>query len=186
MKAPPAPQVECKNALGRKRALIWHNDRRNQRIADLAKGIQYGWRKKMTTQQLLDKSQTQAVFHKQHLSVAILVENIEHGAQLQRLLPSWDLLTRHSVTGCIPTVGGRQIASMSYAQDFGVGTDVLIRADGGVDWPLSAPAFPQASLSPDEVVVVDFEDSGSKRLRRTAQRLRRVYRERGWNIVGHL
>ena len=84
---------------------------------------------------------------------------------------------------CIPTVSGREITTITCAEENGICTDVLIRADGGIDWRLSGRVFPRTSLSPDQVVVADIVNNGNKRSRRTAQRQRTAYRDRGWRLI---
>jgi hypothetical protein len=185
LKATSSPKADFDCALTKKRALIWNNDDRNCLIAELAKGIQRGWAKKLTEDGILSKTQAQAIFaNRRYPSVAILVENSEHGEQLHQFLSHWELRKGHEATSCIPSVSGREITTMVYAQEYSIGVDVLIRADGGPDWPLSPRAFPRASLSPDKVVVVDFSDGGgNKRARRTAQWLRSAYQGRGWHLI---
>lgn len=115
--------------------------------------------------------------------MAVVVENIEHAEQLHRLLPSWELRSGHKSADWLPTVSGREIATMVYADRFGVMADVLITGLGTPCWPLAERAFPRGSLRPDRVVLVDFYREGCGRARRDLQRQIREYRGREWNVI---
>jgi hypothetical protein len=181
LKSPPPPRAARKSPVDNKRAQIWRNDGRNRLVADIANGIQRGQSRQLLASGLLTERQAQVIFaDRRYPKTAVLVENREHGEQLHRLLPQWSLRSGHQASGCIPLVLTRDIATMIYAEEYAVEVDVLIRADGNPDWPLSPGIFPRISRSPYQVVVVDFAPLGSKR---HAQRLRRSYQDRGWNVI---
>ncbi len=184
LEAPPLPQLTFDGALARKRSLIWRNEDRNRRIAAVATGIQRGWAKKLVADGLLQHHQARAIFARgRHPRTAIVVENSEHGEQLHRLLPRWGLRTTHELASCIPVVTGQEIATMVYVDQYGVDVDILIRADGGPEWPLEPRVFPPVSVSPGRVVVVDFGEGSDERAQRAGKRQRRAYRDRGWHLI---
>ena len=113
---------------------------------------------------------------------AILVESQEHGKSLKRLLPSWKLRTIHVDTSCFPAIVGGEIATMTCAAAYGVSADVVIRADGGADWPLGDAISCRTILSPGDALLVDFADHRDKQARRDTASRRAAYQHRGWVI----
>jgi hypothetical protein len=185
IKAPPAPKGNYNGALERKRGQIWHHDELNQLMAETAKGIQRGHSRKLIEQGLLTEDQSRAIFDQHHHpSVAILVECNEHAKQLHGLLPDWELRSGRKQVDWLPTVAGREISTLVYADRFGVRADVLISALG-TPLCLSARAFPRRSLrpGPDRVVLVDFYRDACGRAGRDLQRQITEYQERGWRVI---
>lgn len=178
--------------LERKRACFWHDAGRNQAVAGTAEAVErgdvaalegYGVPASAITT-LEAKAQTRT-------NVSILVESTEHGQQLQKLLPSWHLA--HMVpepahegvrfTDCPSAVNHATISTMVYAERHGVVSDVLIRADGGDDWPLSADRFPgRATGAGDIVLVIDLADHVGGRVTSSLKRRVRAYERLGWRV----
>lgn len=72
---------------------------------------------------------------------------------------------------------------MVYAEQHGVVSDVLIRADGGDDWPLSVDRFPgRATGAGDIVLVIDLADHVGGRVTSSLKRRVRAYQRRGWRV----
>jgi len=160
--------INALRGLARKRALYWHSPSWNGTIASMA-----------TTLACKGCRQT----------VSILVETTEHGRELLKWLPGWELLTANSFTSCIPAVDNQQIATFTYAEHWGIGTDVLIRADGGGGggggggWPLST-GFPRWAQREDAaVLLIDFTDAAGATAVRDTQSRRAAYKQLGWDVV---
>ena len=157
-----ARHTGTKCGLQRKRELYWHSTSWNEMVATTVAGL----RKKRCRQ-----------------TISILVESTEHGMELLKQLPGWELLTDNTPTTCIPLVANRQIATFAYAQRWGIGTDVIIRADGGAGWPLLA-GFPRfAQREDDAVLLIDFDDRVDGTAIRTLKSRRIAYRQFGWNVI---
>ena len=182
VKSPPAPKGNYSNSLDRKRGQ-WHQIDRNQLITKIAKGIQRGHSWKLIEQGLITEEQSKVIFTEhQYPSVAVLVESTEHAEQQHRLLPGWSIRSGDKSASWLPTVSGREISTMVYADRFHVGTDVLISALG-TPLCLSGRAFPRRNTRPDQVVVVDFYRDGCGRANSELKRQIRAYRGRGWRVI---
>ena len=112
-----------------KRDVIWRNERRNAFIAGLARRAVMG---------KLDNMPMQTESGTTGLGVTVLVESPEHGAELQRHLADWQLLSVGS-GWCSPAepASDRTIATHAAVHAHGITADVVIRADGSTGWPLS-------------------------------------------------
>jgi hypothetical protein len=110
-------------------------------------------------------------------SVAILVESAEHGNELLRSLPGWELLAIRPDEFTIGRpVCDRTIATISYAAAQGIAVKNLIRADGGAGWPLPQTAWPPS----DNARLFDLVDRGERRLAGRAAARRHAYEAAGW------
>ena len=181
-----------------KRRSIWHNTDRNAAIAQLVEALAGGdlatlWKFGL----FLDDEDD--LRHGEQQRVVVLVESLEHGRELGRLLPGWRVLGADEASsldasgparfGSIPAsrqeLPDRVIMTMAFAHGLGsVETDVIIRADG-TPWPLDLSLTSGRSQDIEEqaVLLVDLADD-QDRTARDATRARRLdYRDRGW-LVG--
>ena len=113
-----------------KRHSIWHNDDRNRRIAEIVRKVRAGDDRPL-------QRTTKATGRQP--AVAILVESTEHGHALLRHLPGYRLMQGKSIESIAtwdPRLADKQIGTMTYAVQWGIAADVLIRADGTAGWPL--------------------------------------------------
>jgi hypothetical protein len=165
--------VEChrdrisniKRGLSHKRTLYWHSDTWNELVVKTATSF---------TRKSSHNAGTQ--------SVCILVESSEHGEELLRLLPDWELKTTDRLTSMVPHVAGNQIATFGYAKMWGIGVDVLIRADGGSGWPLPLP-IRQSQGAGDSLLVVDFADEASQTAMQDTHSRRNTYKQLRWETA---
>lgn len=168
-------------ALERKRRTIWHNDQRNDRVADMA--IAVANRNSRTFSQ---RSETlsrglEVVNDFPNPGIAILVESSEHGRELQRRLPGWTLHT------AVPNRDGvldggtchRSIITQTFA-GLGVYTDILIRATGTAS-PLVVKGFPSVQQRRAIVLFDLADDFDAQAMRDTRERIR-DYQSRGWRV----
>ena len=183
-RVPGCPPLPRHTDLEAKRALWW-NDARNTAIAGLATAItsrNQTFARQSGLLKLLPSGTDR--------TVAILAESTAHGNKLLENLPGWRL--QHEVPALGDVAGGRShmpvgdhcVATFVYAQRNGVAVDVLIRADGATDWPLSTDLFScRAYRTDSQAVVIDVLDAaggGDTRFQRRVQ----DYEQRGWCVEG--
>lgn len=165
------------HGLVRKRGRYWENEPWNSSVASVARGVASGGVPGGVPRELIAGKKPRT---------AVLVESSEHGQTLRKLLRGWKLLTVHSMTNCAPQVAHRQIATMTYAAEYGISADVLIRADGGPDWPLGDALAARTLCSSESVLVIDFADERDQQAKIDTASRRAAYERRGWRIVSSL
>lgn len=116
-------------------------------------------------------------------SVAIIVESTEHGRELMTRLPGWEMRTMNDSIPCVPAVQHKQIATARYATTYHVSADVVIRADGGPDWPLGEALVCHLTGTADERCVIDVWDERDKQAVRDTESRRAAYQRAGWEII---
>lgn len=145
---PPGPVINANNAYERRRDGIWLNDHRNDIVAAVAIAAASGdtatlWESGL----LLDQDENVL----QGASVAVLVENSEHGRQLLQRLPGWVLRTIDMDFVSARTFDEEnensadnpyQIITLRYVAEHGVNSDLLIDATGGSVRPIQWPEGP--------------------------------------------
>lgn len=171
----PAGRREARG-LERKRSQYWHDQTWNSMVAQLAKETASGRAPDGLAADLLPRRRPW---------VTVLVESTEHAQELQKRLPGWQLLTANSATSCLPEVGHRKIVTMTYAADVGIIGDVVIRADGGPDWPLGDALLTTQAAEPSErCLVIDFADCRDPRAASDTASRRAAYEQLNWQIAG--
>jgi hypothetical protein len=180
-----------------KRRSIWHNSDRNAAIARLAEALAGGDLATLWTYGLfLDDEDDPG--HGEQEQVIVLVESLEHGRELGRLLPGWRVLganearlvdsNEHELAGPISASQKRYpdhvIMTMAFANGLGsLETDVIIRADG-TPWPLDlalASCRAQA-IEEQPVLLLDLADNQDRIARDATRARQRDYRDRGWLV----
>lgn len=173
---------------------IWQHPVRNRRIAALARSLADADRAAL--RQRFPKVAT-AVDGDDSLSVVILVNTVEHGLALARLLPDWRIVAGPEVwtqglsqedreVFTRPLQPGRSIVTATALPTFDLTQiDVMIRADGGIDLPpIPAGNLVLDNTSDHWLLLVDFEDRHHPALRRRSRMRHRAYREAGWYAPG--
>jgi hypothetical protein len=176
--------------LAGKRLGIWCNDERNDVIAALATAIargdtialeQWGLRPASIAPHLPRGNE--------RASIVILVESTEHAQQLLGRLPGWEIKaavpqnigTKDAPS--LPPVAGKSIVTVLYAEQHGIDADIVIRGDGGSQWPLSQVVLqPQGQQDRDEVVIIDFVAASDGNDRGRLQQRARDYQRHGWKV----
>jgi len=177
------PTTAPDKGLTRKRALFWHSESRNKIITKTAKALA---RNGISSRALQKAGVTQTQDSRgqpRQQTVSILVESSEHGKELLKQLPRWELLTLNTEISCIPLVDHQQIATFAYAERWGIGTDILLRADGGSGWPLTGGFPRRAEHQDDTVFLVDFNDAADETATRDTQSRRAAYEQLDWNVL---
>jgi len=180
-----------------KRHHVWHDSLRNRLIAGLARALVHHDDKAMVNKY---PCVAKDLLPRAGGRVAILVENVEHAAQLLKRLAGWPI-----VAGTVSNpdklgtkvkaalVAGNQ-ASHQKCSDVIVTTstfakvgsiDVLIRADAGTGLPpISSDFFVARDGVPSSLTIVDMNDRHHPHLRRRSTWRRTAYLERGWEVDG--
>jgi hypothetical protein len=200
------------DALERKRATIWHNGGRNDFVAAVARAA--GAANAIELDRLgVNGAAVKALQVEQQtpLRITILVESTEHGRELLRRLPGWELwsmapadrnarkqramndiftrsidwsLDKRIVTFSLASKLASLAAELPWAtvpQD--LDTDVLIRADGG-SGTLNLPGFPPRSPETGrQVLLIDIADDFDADAVDACRQRYREYARRGWTIA---
>jgi hypothetical protein len=162
--------------LQRKRKLYWHSKSRNEIIAAIAGQSAATRRTEQNTRQNLLTDLTANV------SVSILVESAEHARELAKRLIGWTVRDAHTPTSCMPGLAHREIGTFRCAQQWGIYTDVVIRADGTADWPLAGCYPVPIAGSCGRYYLIDFDDRMDQQAVRDTQSRRGAYSAAGWQV----
>lgn len=197
----PVEALGDAGGLVRKRQAVWHNERRNAIVAEIAGAIVDRQSEPLRRHGiLLDELSGLPGNASGPDRVAVLVESMEHAAELARLLPEWHVLhAAAEASGSVIDTGegtaprdtgapaellpARSILTLTRASRLKlVDVDVLIRADGAAG-PLCLPGFPPRAeaVTDRRVLLLDFTDDLGAAGSATGSRLR-DYEARGWRI----
>jgi retron-type reverse transcriptase len=179
--------------LGFKRQHIWNNPVRNRWIAGLAKAISQDDGPALTTKY---PSMAKDLNRRVGQRVGVLVENVDHAAQLLSRLKGWKIIAppdvvtqrlnqetqvaiRKGRSGAARLTGHAIVTSLSLAS---AGTfDVLIRADAGAGLPpIPRDALIARDGTQSDLVVIDIEERHHFIFRQRCRARVAAYRERGW------
>jgi hypothetical protein len=123
-----------------------------------------------------------------------LVESVEHGRELHRRLPDWDLATKAPMPPGVGTVVTKNVwrvralekVIMTYREAVSldeIDPHVLICA--GPEWPFELEGFPLRSQDPAcQAVVIDIADDFDRTARAAVRRRFNKYSTRGWQSIG--
>jgi len=192
-------------ALARKRAL-WHDGRRNELIADVASAVKSGDQVRIWECGLLFDAADRVAGTPTAVSAAswaasscssravtILAESAEHGRELLRRLPGWQLLDLVPSAAREPNAHpgsrlevrplDRKVVTFARAAKLvALDTDVLLRVDGQ-GWPLELAGFPPRREQADrDVLLIDLADDFDRQAKDAALARRRDYDARGWAV----
>lgn len=183
--SPSDRTLEARNRLQAKRDCIWHNDARNRLVAGVASAFERADRAALRRHGLGEAVDwiSQAHSFVGH-SVMIVVETVEHGRELQKQLPDWQLRATSLRSGeeLEPVLGTRSIVTLSRASKSFVTADVVVYAAAtGERWPESHG--PQGELlGGGRMLVVDVADDHDRELARQTQCRAGDYRHRKWRV----
>jgi len=167
--------------LERKRATIWHNDQRNDLIADIALAMGNGDIGTLSHRGGFLPEHVDLLTTIPNPGIAILVESAGHGRELLRRLPHWTLNT------AIPDDDGalesgtchRSIVTQAFASH-GVFANILVRATGTAS-PLMVRGFPSMQQR-GAIVLFDLADCFDVHAIRDTHERIADYRSRGWPV----
>lgn len=169
-------------ALEYKRAAYWTNGRRNSRIADVANHLVKGDLKGLWAQGvLLDVPAAILTVGTKRLGVIVVVESVEHGRQLRRLLPNWSFLCASADAHRTDNPAG-VIMTLVHAADHGVDADVVIST--APDGLLAIPKFPplRRRVHRRPMLLIDWVDAFDPKAEQATQLRMRAYRRHGWPV----
>ena len=176
----PFEADRCKNrkcsGLEHKRRLYWHNTTWNARIAAVAQQIANG---------VLPVDLHDGITIASNPDICVLVETPEHGVELQRRLLGWPLLTTRSPAAPQRVLMRHRLVTFSHAADHGLEADIVIRADGGADWPLHG-VLERAHALVSSRLVIDFTDDRNKRCHADTDSRLAAYERADWSIASRV
>jgi len=167
-----------------KRTGFWHNDRRNEYIASVARAFVEQSMKKLRKYGVRFQGDKPAYTNSDAPEVVLLVESIEHGRELLKQLDGWMLFDRaagerSNTTEADPR--GKIITATRAAMD-GLEADVVIQAVGGAGIGVfqNTVAEPTTSVSHVPALIVDFADSWDDMAAVDDRSRTRAYKRLGW------
>lgn len=181
MREAPSIQVPAKLPFLERKRAIWHNDPRNDCIAEIAlTTAQHDSKTFSLRGEVLDSLWHQLAAYR-NPAIAIVVESTAHGRELLRRLPDWTLHT------AIPDGEGiyadeschRSIVTQMFAAR-GLYADVVIRASGTAS-PLIVRGFPTVRQRRTCVLSDLADDFDQQAIRDTQERIRE-YESHGWIV----
>jgi hypothetical protein len=161
----------------RKRVLYWHNQERNQHLANIATALEQASLHKMWELGLFLQES-----HAYNLpsTIAILVQNIEHGTQLHAFLPHWTLITNNNT----PSTANRLIITQLAATHHEISSDALLIASG-LPTDMNQLQFPR-TLQNDACAatqhVIDLTDDFHPLALQDLKTRIITYLQAGWNV----
>lgn len=188
--------------LKRKQCAVWHNDRRNAMIVDLANGYAESkpellWKHGVG----LASSREPSSGVERPLRVAILVESIEHGKALMPTLPGWRLSHQHYDDAVVPIITAKGSPSAEQEPDpvgpqhrtiftwmaahkaLNIDVDVVIRADGTASPWIHSTIPPRAADNAGRrILLVDVGDDWDHPAELDTLARLRDYQAMGWEI----
>ena len=178
---------EDTTALVFKKKAYWHNARRNDFVAGVARAFVRQDHQKLRRYGVRFDGDEPILRHAPHPKLVVLAASTEQARELAKRLPDWEVLTaspnkseNRNAGGARP---GKIITEMCAAEE-GLDADVLIRAGG------SSGKVCLKGLPPDleqeerrELIVMDFEDQFDLRAARDAGRRSREYELLGWEEI---
>ncbi|MCY2986995.1 MAG: hypothetical protein NTY19_03895 [Planctomycetota bacterium] len=181
-----APIPRDATALVFKRKAYWHNDRRNDYIAGVARAFARMDVQKLRKYGVPFADEEPVLRHAPGTRIAILVASTEQAREMAKRLPDWKVLnaatdgqkTESETEGEVPA---GSIVTEMWAAENGMDADVIIRA-GGSSGQLCLKGLPPL-LQPEErrnVIMVDFKDEFDDRGARDAKQRTREYETLGW------
>lgn len=183
---PPAayPAAREWSALERKRNLIWHNPHRNRRIATTAASLADGDQRALQAGGVMAVNDVVLPLNDLGgLTMALIVENVEHGRQLLKLLHGWELLWQPQMVLDFGEIPCRSIVTLAVADERRLLANAVIYAAGCGDQWIDGCGPAGLGLG-DPMLVVDVADDADDGFKRQCRSRHRDYQDRGWNVFG--
>lgn len=157
---------------------LWHNGERNLAVAGLALAVADRDSRYSALRRLLPTMPARG-----ELAVSVLVESTEHGKELLKHLPAWQLKHKIPMADAelpdpVAPATGRTVCTEAFAACHGIMADVIVRADGAEEWPLFPSAFPCSSGKQRSVFILDLVSVNGPNLKRRAA----GYEALGWHV----
>lgn len=178
----PASPRRFRNALTRKQKMIWKNDKRNLRLATLAKQLQRQDGRGLKVSGINDPTDIiPRPADAGKLRVAVVVESSAHGRELQSHLPGWEIVASGTDRETFGIEADGHIVTLRAAQAVGLTTEAVVYAAGtGSRWigACGGRGWHEGSLQ----LVVDVADDFDEQARADVNARVDDYRSRGWRL----
>lgn len=192
---PWSPSLGELSALERKRHAYRNNDPRNEKIADLARGLAERDITALWRSGLCLHENTIPVTCENQPRVLVMVESVEHGRCLQKLLPDWRLLHAEPSNQASRPLSWADVAPAAVVSHQAVVTtvraeqlarldvDALVVASGGSGAAIPS-WFPPQSIGGQtrQVLLVDVADDFDPTAREWTRRRLQDYHARGFQV----
>jgi hypothetical protein len=184
--APTYPAIQPASPLERKRMFFWQNAARNRLIAHAAQAIRQN-DQQMLRRLVLDKpaAALMQTVNKSGPKVAIVVESVEHGRELCRLLPDWPL----RYAGDNPDapddlfINSSAIVTLAMTERSPLLVDVVIYAAGTGDRWRDDLGLQCVCMSEERMLVIDIADDGDQQAVASVHARAADYRHSGWKLM---
>jgi hypothetical protein len=180
------PADQSVNQLHRKRLFFWHNTARNWLIAQAAQALQQNDQQMLRILGLDEPAEPLLrTLNKRAPTVAIVVESVEHGREICRMLPDWVLRYAGDHPGGPDDlfISSSAIVTLAMTERSPLLVDVVIYAAGTGDrW--RDELGPQCVFVPEtRMLVIDMADDVDKQAIAGVQARAADYRHRGWELI---
>lgn len=178
------PAGRPSTSLDRKRDVFWKNAARNQLLAIVAAALGDGDQRALQSAGVDSiKQLVQPRLDTDGLTVAIVVENREHGRQLLSHLPRWSLIDAPDKVLLLGEIPRQAIVTLPVAQECWPDADVVIYAAGNGDHWIDGCGPPGIPLR-DSMLVIDVADDVDEEARDHCRWRDRDYSRRRWLAAG--
>lgn len=170
-----------------KRTAYWHNEVRNQLIAEAAQAFATKDVKKLRAYGVRFENGEPALANSEPPKVVLLVESVEHGQELLKRLDGWALLDSAAVRRNYPDSDAKgEIITATRAAACGLDADVVIQAVGGAGTGVFRNTVIERSTAADNLptIIVDLADSGDDMAAADVRARYRTYQRLGWDQHG--
>ena len=187
LNTPSCPATGCEErSLEWKKKAYWHNNRRNEYVASVAKAFAEKNTGKLHKYGIPFQNGKPEIPKAGRPAVVVLVESVEHGKELLKRLEGWELVDR--VPGStepdkFSEAKGTIVTAVRAAKD-GFDADVVIRATGTTGTGMFRK-FPSESNNNRKasLLVVDFADEHDDLAQADTRRRKREYELLGWTVI---
>lgn len=185
LQPPQSPPSGCeRRSLDWKKAAYWHNVRRNEYIADVARAFAEVNKEELRTYGVRFRADKPLFTNSEAPEVVVLVESIEHGRGLLKHLDGWMLFDRaagerSNTAEAIPR--GKIITAVRAAAD-GFEADVVLQAAGGAGTGVFQNIVGETTAYAGQMpaLIVDFADSYDDLAALDARKRTQGYERLGW------
>jgi hypothetical protein len=185
--APSYPACQPDSQLDRKREYLWRNAQRNNSIAAAARAIIENDRRTLArlglddaVQWLCGNESGLVRVSAKPLTVAIVVENLEHARELELLLPGWPLWSENNFADPVPLINGNAILTLPLAARITLLFDLVIYAAGSGEAWFDELGLGCIGITSERMLLVDVADDFDRQAAWEAEARRADYRRRGW------
>lgn len=189
-----ATHTSCENQLLEsardRRVSLWHDSRRNQAVADVALALSCGDEPPLWEHGLFLQDDQSLSSVGSRPGVIVIVDSVEHGERLRRLLPGWHFFHGRPNENTTAAIGGSVgiwgvprnsiVTAVAASTLLCIDCRILIWASAG-SVPYIPTSIGRSSLSH---LLIDFWDDGNCQLAADTQQRLNTYRSIGCRILG--